>query len=108
MTDPRLAALVGERVQVYRNLRRGDWSVRVKGRVVAHVPEVTLATVRFVVSEAGRQRVLRRKERSVHAWAEGEVVAHGSVPAASGDGTVAWSVTTRTGVRCSRRGAGLA
>lgn len=62
------------RAQVYKNLRRGDWSVRVKGKVVAHVRECVLANVIFKVSEAGRQAVLRKRERSVHAWCEGELL----------------------------------
>lgn len=34
--------------------------------------EFALADVRLVVSAAGRARVLARKERQVHAWAQGE------------------------------------
>ena len=60
-------------VHVYYNLRSGLWSVRDPRTrlVVGHHEEVHLSHVRFVVSEAGRQRVLRRQVRAVHAWAEG-------------------------------------
>ena len=61
------------RVHVYYNLNRHVWSVRDPRtrRVIDHRDQVHLADVRFVVSEAGRQRVLRRRCRSVHPWAEG-------------------------------------
>ena len=60
-------------VRVHRNLHRGDWSVTVKGKVVAHVEAITLRDVTFRVSQAMRSRVLERKQRGVHAWAQGEV-----------------------------------
>lgn len=66
-------AEAGRRVHVYWNLHRGGWSIRdAKTRlVIGHADRVTLARVRFVVSEASRQRVLRERCRSVHAWVEG-------------------------------------
>lgn len=66
------------RVQVYKNLRTGLWSVCVpagpntRGRVIAHVAEIALTDCRMVVREAQRQYVLRKRERAVHAWVEGE------------------------------------
>ena len=48
--------------------------MRVAGKVIAHVPEITLTNVRFHVSESGRQRVIANKCREVHAWAIGEIV----------------------------------
>lgn len=65
--------LIGQKVQVYRNLRRGDWSVRANGKVIAHLDTIILADVTFTVRESARQRVLRDRERSVHAWANGIV-----------------------------------
>ena len=44
------------------------------GLVVAHVGEITLTSVLFKVSEAGRQRVLREKRKNVHAGLEGNPV----------------------------------
>jgi hypothetical protein len=60
------------RVFVYRNLTRKCWSVKAldgpkKGRVIAHPVEIVLADATFKVSEAGRQRVLRQRQRNVHA-----------------------------------------
>ena len=46
------------RVICYRNLNRGDWSVAAingrsgVGKVIAHMPELTLANVTFVVRES--------------------------------------------------------
>ena len=42
-----------------------------KGRVVKHASSVILTNVTFKVSEAGRQRVLRDKQKNVHAGAQG-------------------------------------
>lgn len=64
---------IGQRVRCHKNLHRGDWSISVKGKVVAHVPEIVLANVTFKIRETARQRVIARKCREVHAWAEGEV-----------------------------------
>lgn len=43
------------------------------GRVVAHVPAISLWGVAFRASEAGRLRCLRTGARDVHAWAAGSV-----------------------------------
>jgi hypothetical protein len=60
-------------VHVYFNLRTGLWSVRdpKTRKVIDHRHSLTLRSVRFVVSEASRQRVLRERRRAVHAWAVG-------------------------------------
>jgi len=74
------------RVDVYRNLHTGLWSIRHRGRVVMHASRVLLRDVRFVVSEAGRQRALRTGQRNVHAVARGVVAAlEGPRPAALAD-----------------------
>ena len=67
------------RSDVYRNLTRRLWSVRVGGRVVGHVPAIVLADVVLRASEAGRLRCLRTGARDVHAWATG-TVAEGARP----------------------------
>lgn len=58
-------------VEVYRNLTRRAWSVRVGGRVVGHVPAIALAGVTLRASEAARLRCLRTGCRDVHAVARG-------------------------------------
>tara|TARA_R100000656_G_scaffold123225_1_gene99535 strand:+ start:719 stop:1123 length:405 start_codon:yes stop_codon:yes gene_type:complete len=71
----RSSDLVGEQVFVYRNLHRNCWSLRSKrtGRVIAHVDHLRLADARFLVSEAGRQRVLQEKKKNVHAGIQGRI-----------------------------------
>lgn len=59
----------GEKVYVYRNLHNDMWSVRsVKTKLVlGHSEAVTLTDCEFKVSEKGRQKVLRTKEKHIHA-----------------------------------------
>jgi hypothetical protein len=59
--------------EVYRNLTRGDWSIREGGLVVAHRESVLIHEPRFVVQPAGRARVLRERRKNVHAFVRGEV-----------------------------------
>lgn len=61
----------GKRVQVYRNLTRNCWSVRHKGRVIAHAMSVYLKDAVFKVQEGGRRRVLKERRKNVHAFVEG-------------------------------------
>lgn len=58
-------------VEIYRNLTRRAWSVRVGGRVVGHVPAIALRGVTLRSSNAARLRCLRLGTRDVHAWARG-------------------------------------
>lgn len=73
------------RVFVYYNLRKRVWSVKAlegekKGLVVAHLPVVYLTDCRFKVSEKLRQRVIREKQKNVHAGVVGRLT-HGPVGA---------------------------
>lgn len=64
---------IGDKVRVHKNLHRGDWSVTVNGKVVAHVSEICLSGISFKVRETTRQRVIAKRCRGVHAWIEGTV-----------------------------------
>lgn len=44
-----------------------------KGRVIGYAKAVTLRDAHTVVSEAGRQRVLREKRKNVHAYIDGQL-----------------------------------
>lgn len=57
------------KVFVYRNLHRGGFSIRdaKTRRVIGHASELLIRDPEFVVSEKGRQRVLRTGVRNVHA-----------------------------------------
>lgn len=76
----RPAPAPGTRVRVYRNLNRpGLFSVvalagALKGKVVGYAPVVGLANVSLKVSEKQRQGVLLKQVRTVHAFAEGDLV----------------------------------
>ena len=63
-----------KRAYVYFNLHKKCWSVRQSGRVVDHTNEILLKDCRFMVSQAGRERVLRDKRKNVHAGVSGYVV----------------------------------
>jgi hypothetical protein len=69
------SAFGGQMVFVYFNLHSKKWSVRLKstGRVVAHCSSLSLSHASPVVSEAGRQRVIREKRKNVHAGIVGIV-----------------------------------
>lgn len=58
-------------VDVYYNLHKKCLSIRHKGRVIGHTQYITLENVRFIVSEPGRQRVIRTKRKNVHAVVRG-------------------------------------
>jgi hypothetical protein len=64
------------RVFVYFNLHKKVFSVKAlegdkRGLVVAHVDRILIDRPEFVVSQAGRQRVLREQKKNVHAGIRG-------------------------------------
>lgn len=65
------------KVDVYRNLRTGGFSIKHKGKVIAVNDLVVLSDAKFVVSQASRNRVLERKTRNVHAVVRGFLVGVG-------------------------------
>lgn len=55
---------------IYRNLNRGkNFSVKYRGRVIAVLERLRAEGVTFMVSKAGRERVLATGKRNVHAFA---------------------------------------
>ena len=62
-----------QKVMVYKNLHNGLFSIRQNGLVVAHVESITLYNVKFVISESGRLKVIRDKQKNVHAFISGFV-----------------------------------
>ena len=65
------------RVEVYWNLHKKCWSVRHKGKVIAHERLVDLIDVTWVVQPAGNARVRREKRKNVHAFARGTLAEDG-------------------------------
>lgn len=66
---------LGQTVRVYRNLHNGLFSVLTKQdkgwRLAGHVSQISLCSVHFIVSEAGRQRVLKTGKKDIHAYMQG-------------------------------------
>lgn len=67
---------IGQKVRVYRNLHNGLFSIKCNksGLVVAHGEGFMIKNATPFVSMSGRQRVLDKKQRNVHAWITGEYV----------------------------------
>ena len=65
------------KVRIYWNLHQGMWSVQdaKTRRVIGHATQILVRDASFVVSEAGRQRVLRERKKNVHAFVVGELEA---------------------------------
>ncbi len=63
----------GTYVQVYRNLNRACWSVRLRGKVIGHVSTMTLQDVTLIIQQAGQTRVRVTGQKNVHAYARGKL-----------------------------------
>ena len=61
-------------VEVYRNLNKGCFSVRHKGKVIDYSSGVVLRDAKFVVRKGGRKRVLDSGQKNVHAFVRGRLV----------------------------------
>lgn len=53
---------------VYWNLHKNVFSVKYKGKVIAHLTNFYGKNCEFRVSEKGRQRVLAEKKKNVHSY----------------------------------------
>lgn len=54
---------------IYRNLHRGHaFSIRDRGRVVDRLVDFVAHDVRFKVNELGRLKVVRERQKNVHAF----------------------------------------
>ena len=62
------------RVEVYYNLHKNLFSVRHKGKVIAHVCNVQLEDVTFAVQAAGNRKVRLEGKKNVHAFVRGTLV----------------------------------
>lgn len=60
-----------KKVEVYRNLNNGKFSIRQDSLVVAHSSDIFLTDVEFVVRKAGKKKAMVTNERNVHAFAKG-------------------------------------
>jgi hypothetical protein len=53
---------------IYWKVHKKCFSVKYRGKVIAHRDSLSVSGAEFRVSEKGRQRVLREKRKSVHAY----------------------------------------
>ena len=60
-----------QKVEVYKNLHNGLFSVRQDGLVVAHVESIVLSYPKIKINEKGRQKVIKDKAKNVHAFITG-------------------------------------
>ncbi|MGA7936028.1 MAG: hypothetical protein WCA35_20915 [Kovacikia sp.] len=72
------AAHVGQRCRIYRNLSNGRMSIQAyNGKswmVVGHVTDCLIRDVVFHINESGRQRVIKKQKKNVHAWGQGILI----------------------------------
>lgn len=63
----------GQRIQVYRNLRKDNFSIRdaKTRRVIAYGTDIILSNIRMCVQKGGRERVIREKWKNIHAYVSG-------------------------------------
>jgi len=61
------------RVEVYYNLHKHLFSVRHKGKVIAHTHDVNIMNPTYVVRPSGRAKVLSEGQKNVHAFIRGEM-----------------------------------
>ncbi|MBD1995388.1 hypothetical protein H6G00_01915 [Leptolyngbya sp. FACHB-541] len=71
---------LGETVRIYRNLNNGKMSIQtyIKGRgwiVAGHVTDCVVANVSFKVCESRRLRGIQDRQKNVHAWGQGILIA---------------------------------
>lgn len=68
----------GKLVRVYRNINTGTLSVQEKTpqgwRVKMHPHKIKIKNAKFKVNQTGRNKVLKTKQKNVHAMIEGELV----------------------------------
>jgi hypothetical protein len=63
------------RVQVYWNIRKRVWSIKdkKKQKVIDHKDSLSLSNCKFIVQQGGRERVLKEKQKNIHAFVEGDI-----------------------------------
>lgn len=69
---------ISNQVEVYWNLNKKCFSVRdtKTNKVILHTDKINLTDAKFVVRQGGRNRVLRDKQKNVHAFVRGYIAAH--------------------------------
>ena len=63
-----------QRVHIFKNWKHNCYSIMQHGVVVASARQVRLADVEFRVRETGRERMLQRQKKNLHAYAIGRLL----------------------------------
>jgi hypothetical protein len=71
--DERRTLNEGDKVKAYYNLHLHCYSIKKGSLVVAHAPYVYLNNVTTKVNEKGRQKVIEKKKKNVHAYIIGKI-----------------------------------
>jgi hypothetical protein len=70
-----------KKVYIYRNLHDNTgsktYSIRQNGLVVGHTNQIMLGSVNFKVNQSGREKVLKTKNKNVHAFIIGDIIESG-------------------------------
>lgn len=67
-------------IRVAKNLHKKQYSLRQGSKVVGYATHLTLQNCTFEVNEKTRQRVIRNRQKEVHAFVVGEPVDGVSLP----------------------------
>lgn len=83
----------GQQVEIYRNLNKPGITYSVRdaktGLVLGHASSLLLSRCKFIVNQRGRDKVVRTKRKSVHAWISGSFcVIHAGDDKYFGNGTM--------------------
>ncbi|MBH8599280.1 MULTISPECIES: hypothetical protein [unclassified Thermoactinomyces] len=67
---------IGQKVDVYKNLRNGLWSIRdhSTGLILGHADQLVLENTEFKISESGKRKAIQNGRRNVHAYVVGTLI----------------------------------
>jgi len=61
-------------VRVFKNPKLGCYNIMQGGLIKATARQIRLRDAEFLVRESGRQRMLREKRRTIHAYVQGRLI----------------------------------
>lgn len=62
------------KVKVHKNLNKGCWSVKEKGKPMQHFQDLVLVDATFHIQPSGQRKARRDKVRNVHAYVSGTMI----------------------------------
>lgn len=70
---------------IYKNLRTGGFSIRYRGKVIDRLYTFSAIGVEFKINELGRQRVIKERQKNVHAFVVADKYIAKNYPILKGD-----------------------